>query len=158
VASGIDTIAKKILKTKIMIKINDNLAIPENELTFTASASSGPGGQHVNKTSTRVTLWFDVANSLSLSPEQKIRIYHRLATRINRNGVMRVSAQRHRSQAANRDQTIQRFAQLIADALEETPQRLKTKVPVREKKLRLEKKKHKSLKKQLRSKVTPDDG
>lgn len=140
-----------------MITIKDDLAIPENEVTFTASASSGPGGQHVNKTSTRITLWFDVVNSPSLTTGQKILISERLATRINRNGVMRISAQRHRSQAANREQTIERFAQLISHALEEAPERRKTRVPAKEKKRRIEGKKRQSRKKRLRTKIAPEE-
>ena len=140
-----------------MIRITENLSIPENELTFTASGSSGPGGQHVNKTSTRVTLWFDLKNSPSLRPEQKQRIAEKLPTRINRNGFLRVSAQRHRSQSANRDQTIERFAQLLEDALAETPERRATRVPKRTKKQRLENKKHHSRKKQLRTKIPSEN-
>ena len=61
-----------------MIEITDQVSIPEEELRFTASHSSGPGGQNVNKVSSRVTLWFDVANSPTLSPEQKDLIMNRL--------------------------------------------------------------------------------
>lgn len=140
-----------------MITVTEELAIPENEIWFTASGSGGPGGQHVNKTSSRITLWFDVAASPSLGPEQKERIQQRLPTRINKNGLLHISAQRHRSQAANREQTIERFAQLIADALEETPARKKTRIPRRAKKRRLENKKHLGRKKQLRTKIPSDE-
>jgi len=60
-----------------MIQITENLSIAENELKFSATPSSGPGGQHVNKVNTRITLWFDVEESPSLTPEQKIRIKSR---------------------------------------------------------------------------------
>ncbi|MBA2881421.1 ribosome-associated protein [Desulfosalsimonas propionicica] len=140
-----------------MITVTEELAIPENELWFTASGSGGPGGQHVNKTSSRITLWFDVAGSPSLDLEQKERIQQRLPTRINKNGLLHISAQRHRSQTANREQTIERFAQLIAEALKETPARKKTGIPRGAKKRRLENKKHQGRKKQLRTKIPSDE-
>lgn len=140
-----------------MIYINETLSIPEGELTFTASGAGGPGGQHVNKTSTRVTLLFDVKNSPSLSEDQKKQIAENLYTRINKNGLLRISAQRHRSQAANREQTVEKFAELIAEALQEPEKRKKTRVPRRAKKRRLEEKKHTSRKKQLRSKPGPGE-
>lgn len=140
-----------------MIHINETLTIPESELTFTASGAGGPGGQHVNKTSTRITLWFDVKNSPSLTEDQKARIAENLPTRINKNGMLRISAQRHRSQAANRQQTVERFTELIAEALEEPAKRKKTRVPRRAKKRRLEEKKHRGRKKQFRSKVEPGE-
>ncbi|MBS3809794.1 MAG: aminoacyl-tRNA hydrolase [Desulfobacterales bacterium] len=140
-----------------MIQIKEDLAIAENEIFFTASGAGGPGGQHVNKTSTRVTLWFDVKNSPSLSEDQKKRIAENLYTRINKNGLLRISAQRHRSQAANREQTVERFAELIAEALQEPAKRKKTRVPGRAKKRRLKEKKHRSRKKQLRSNPGPGE-
>jgi len=140
-----------------MIHINETLTIQEDELTFTASGAGGPGGQHVNKASTRITLWFDVENSPSLTAEQKARIAENLHTRINKNGMLRISAQRHRSQAANRQQTVEKFAELIEQALEEPAKRKKTRVPRRSKKRRIEEKKHRGRKKQFRSKIVPGE-
>jgi len=111
-----------------MIKINDKISIPEDEPVFTASQSSGPGGQNVNKTSTRVTLWFDVANSPSLAPEQKDLVMRRLKTRIGRDGVLRVISQQTRSQAANRELAVGRFVELMQDALRQVPMRKRTRV------------------------------
>jgi ribosome-associated protein len=93
-----------------MIQITNTLFINDSELSFTASPSSGPGGQHVNKVSTRMTLWFNVSASPSLTAEQKQRILSRLATRISKEGVFRIISQKHRSQSANKDATIERFA------------------------------------------------
>lgn len=140
-----------------MIRIRDQATIPEGELSFTTSGAGGPGGQHVNKTSTRVTLWFDVKNSPSLTAEQKKRILENLSTRINKEGRLHVSARRHRSQAANRDQAIERFTRLLAGALEETPERKKTRLPRRAKERRLAEKKNRSRKKQWRSKIAPGE-
>ena len=73
-----------------MIEVTDQISIPEDELVFTASHSGGPGGQNVNKVSSRMTLWFDVVNSPSLSLEQKDLVMSRLKTRIGKDGVLRV--------------------------------------------------------------------
>ena len=76
-----------------MIQINQQLAIADDELSFSASRSSGPGGQNVNKVNTRVTLWFDVAGSPSLSADQKQALLARLANRITREGMLQVVSQ-----------------------------------------------------------------
>src|SRR5687768_3700407 len=104
-----------------MIRITDDLYIPENEITFTASRSGGPGGQNVNKVSSRVTLAFDVAHSSALSDTDKRKILSKLANRVNKDGVLRVISQQTRSQEMNRAHAIDRFAELVRDAL--TPQR-----------------------------------
>jgi ribosome-associated protein len=134
----------------MMIRITDQLTIPEHELWFTTTRSGGPGGQHVNKVSSRVTLWFDVASSPSLSEMQKRCIMTRLATRVNREGILRVISQQHRSQTANRDTAIERFIALLRDALTEAPTRHKTMVPTAAKRRRLDKKKRRSQIKQQR--------
>jgi len=112
-----------------MIVINDQLAIPESELTFVASRSGGPGGQNVNKVSSRVTLTFDVEHSAALSAEQRARIRAKLGTRINKEGVLRVVSQRTRSQELNRDGAIARFGELLRAALAVEAPRVKTRVP-----------------------------
>jgi ribosome-associated protein len=134
-----------------MIEITEHLAIPEHELTFTASRSSGPGGQHVNKVSSRVTLLFNVTASPSLSEEQKQRLLIRLATRITKEGVLRVAAQTYRSQKANREVAIARFVALLQDALAPEPWRKKTRVPSAVKQQRLEEKRRRSRLKQERA-------
>lgn len=131
--------------------IRPGRAIPAREVSFTASRSSGPGGQHVNKVETRVVLSFDVAASPSLTPEEKERIRERLGSRLTKAGVLRVVAQRHRSQAANRKLALERLAELLREALaEETPRR-PTKVPQAVRRRRLEEKRQRSQLKRLRS-------
>ena len=137
-----------------MIQISDTLFINESELSFTASPSSGPGGQHVNKVSTRMTLWFNVAASPSLSPDQKQRILSSLSTRISKEGVLRIISQRHRSQTANRDATVERFAELLKEALTDLPPRKKTKISKNARQRRMDEKKQHSRKKQQRTKIT----
>ncbi len=138
-----------------MIEITDHISIPEEELRFTASLSSGPGGQNVNKVSSRVTLWFDVVNSPSLSEEQKGLVMRRLASRIGKNGVLRVISQQTRSQVENKELVVERFMELIQDALKQVPMRKKTRVSKRAKLRRLEEKKQRGIQKQERSKKVP---
>ncbi len=140
----------------LMIAISDDIIIPEDELTFTASRSSGPGGQNVNKVSTRMTLCFDLDNSPSFSEDQKTRIREQLATRITKTGVLRVTSQKHRSQTANRDMAIERFIALINDALTETPPRRPTRMSRQARRQRLADKKHRGRIKQNRGPVDPD--
>jgi len=134
-----------------ILDITQDVAIPEDELTFQASRSSGPGGQHVNKVSSRVTLHFDIASSPSLSDEQKQRLLTQLATRVNRNGILRVVSQQHRSQLANRDAAKARFATLLQEALTSETPRTPTRPSRRVKQRRREEKQHRSSVKRQRS-------
>lgn len=136
-----------------MIEISDAVSISETELDFVYARSSGPGGQNVNKVETKVTLLFDVRGSRSLSEQQKARICERLHTRVNKNGVLRVSSQRHRSQAANQEAAIGRFIELLVEALQEQAQRRPTRPSRRSELGRLEDKKRRSKVKELRSGV-----
>lgn len=135
-----------------MIRIRAGLAIPESEITFTASRSGGPGGQNVNKVSSRVTLSFDVPASTALSEEQKRKITGRLATRINKDGVLRIVSQKTRSQDMNRNDALERFSDLLRGALTEQRSRIKTRVPSGAKERRIEEKRKRTLIKQKRSK------
>ena len=123
-----------------MVYVMDGLEIPEGELGFTTSRSSGPGGQNVNKVNTRVTLLFDVEASPSLADEQRTILWERLSGRINREGVLRVVSQRHRTQLANREAVVQRFTRLLREALTEAPERVPVDVPRAVEQKRLEEK------------------
>lgn len=136
-----------------MIQITDTLFINEEELSFTASRSSGPGGQHINKTSTRITLWFNVTDSPSLSDDQKKLICTRLPTRISKTGILRIVSQRHRSQMANREAAVERFAEILKEALSVLPKRKKTSISKKARQRRLDEKKQHSIKKQQRAKI-----
>jgi len=141
-----------------MIEITDKIFISKDELIFKTSRSSGPGGQNVNKVSTRVTLLFDVASCDSLSNVQKQRILERLATRADKNGVVRVVSQKFRAQRANRTAAVERLCQLLREALKTQPVRKQTKVPNYAQKKRMEEKKQRSLLKQQRAKKSwPED-
>ena len=97
-----------------------------------------------------MTLRFDVDASPSLAPEQKERIRTQLATRIDKHGVLRVTSQRHRSQAANRDEATSRFAELLRQALEEDAERVPTRVSPRQRRRRLRAKRRRGEIKRLR--------
>jgi ribosome-associated protein len=124
-----------------MLQITKKVSIPEEEITFTASRSSGPGGQHVNTTSTRVTLTFDVINSPSLTPEQKKLITERLPTRVSKRGLLRVVSQKTRSQTANKEVALEKFVDLLQYALKRERRRKATKVSPAAKQKRLDDKK-----------------
>lgn len=140
------------MTSQSQIKISETLSIPVRELKFAASRSSGPGGQNVNKVSTRITLWFDVVTSPSLSDRQKELIQDRLQTRMNKDGILRVVSQKHRTQAANRNAAIERFALILQEALQEELPRRETKIPKAARESRLDEKKHRSRIKERRSK------
>jgi ribosome-associated protein len=141
-----------------MITITAGLAIPTDELTFTASRSSGPGGQNVNKLSTRVTLLFHVLRSQSLTEDQKQRILVKLKGRISKDGVLRVSCQQNRSQAANRDRAVERFVELLQQALTPKRSRKRTAVPASARERRLEEKKRRARVKAARGGKASQDG
>ena len=134
-----------------IIKITERLFIPEDELYFTASRSSGAGGQNVNKVSTRITLWFDVLKSPTLSEEEKQQILKKLSTRMNKAGVLWVNAQQTRSQVSNRELALQRFVELIELALTKPRFRKKTRISRRVQEERIAEKKRRSRVKASRS-------
>ena len=136
-----------------MIRITSSLTIPRRELQFAYSTSGGPGGQHANKVSTRVTLLFDVQNSPSLRTYQKLRILKHCKTRINKSGVMRVVSSKHRSQRANKETTVDRFSKLLIESLTSKKTRKKSRVPVRSKIKRLDEKRKRADLKRLRKDV-----
>jgi len=134
-----------------MIKIKDDIFISEDSLDFKFSRSGGPGGQKVNKVSTRVTVLLDVVGCESFSEVQKKQILRRLVTRANKDGVIRVISQKYRTQKANRAAAVERLVELLRGALKTKPIRKKTKVPQWAKRKRLEEKKKRSMLKQQRA-------
>jgi ribosome-associated protein len=130
--------------------VTPQLVIPEQELRFRASRSSGPGGQNVNKVNTRVTLHFDVRHSPSLTAAQKSVIGRKLKTRINKEGVLYLHAQRAASQALNRADLVDKFRRLLDEAL--TPRKVRKEIHVSQRFIekRLDQKKQRGRIKQLR--------
>lgn len=139
------------------IQINDRLSIPDDEIDFTFTRSSGPGGQKVNKTSTRVTLYFDVEGSPGLTDAERARIRQRLATRISKDGMLRVVSQKHRTQTANRRAALERFAELLQEALKPKRKRKPSRIPNAVKEERLKAKRHRSRIKRERSRPCDPD-
>ena len=136
-----------------MIQVNDRLDIPEEELSFSASRGGGPGGQHVNKVASRVTLRFDVMNSPSLSRDQRAALLEKLGSRLTRDGVLLLSSHESRSQAANREEVVRRFAQLLREGLQRPKKRRPTRPTRGSRERRLESKKRRSGVKRGRGKV-----
>ena len=126
------------------IRVNRSLVIPPDELRFTFMPSGGPGGQHANKTSTRVELTWDVTGSRALGPRQRDRILARLGTRIDSSGTLRLTSDRYRSQLRNREDVVERFAKLVAGALRTPRSRVPTGPTKAAREKRLRAKRHRS--------------
>lgn len=139
------------------VQVTNSLIIPEREIRFSASRSGGPGGQHVNKTSTRVTLSFDVEGSETLTREQKNMLWSRLGNRLTNEGVLQVSSGDTRSQFSNRELAKKRLAEMIKKALTPPKRRKKTQPPKGADERRIQRKKRRGQKKQLRQTPGPDE-
>ncbi len=126
------------------------LRIAESELRWEFTRSGGPGGQNVNKVSTRVTLVFDVDACAALADDEKQRIRARLRGRISRDGLLRLISARYRSQSANRRDVLDRFYDLLSAALHKPTPRRPTMIPKRAHQRRLADKATHSRKKELR--------
>ncbi len=122
------------------------------ELKFKAVRSSGKGGQHVNKVSSKIELYFKVKKSLQFNEEQKEMILEKLSNRINADGILILESQETRSQLRNKEIAIEKFDELISKALQKRKKRIKSKPSAAVVARRLEGKKMISEKKHLRSK------
>jgi ribosome-associated protein len=125
------------------IEVTDGLVIPRSELEIRASRSSGAGGQHVNKTSSRIEISWNISQSRALSDEQRERLLSRLARRLSEEGAIRIVSSETRSQLRNRETAERRLGETIARALIVPKRRRPTKRPRAANEARLtEKKKH----------------
>lgn len=109
------------------LSIAPGLDLPRSELEFLASRSGGPGGQHVNTSSTRVEVWWDIARSPTLSEEQRGRLLTRLGARLDGSGRLRLVSSTSRSQLRNREEVTERLVRVVAEALRVPKQRKRTK-------------------------------
>jgi ribosome-associated protein len=133
-----------------LLHVNDALSIPRGELDIRVSRASGAGGQHVNKTSSRVEIFWNVRSSRALSDEQRARLIERLASRLTTDGSIRVVASDLRSQSRNRDLAEERLAEMVRRALVVPKKRRPTRPSKASKEARLEDKKRRSHKKRER--------
>jgi len=129
-----------------------NKEILANELTFKATRSSGPGGQHVNKTSTRIELYWSLKNSQAFSEDQKTRLRKKLHNRITKEDILILTSGQTRSQFKNKEQVTKRFFELIKEAITPPKKRKKSKPTYASKVKRLQSKKQHSEKKASRKK------
>ncbi|MCB9001106.1 MAG: aminoacyl-tRNA hydrolase [Bacteroidales bacterium] len=124
-----------------------------SEFKFSTSRSGGPGGQNVNKVSTKVELRFNVAQSVLLLPEEKVVILKKLENKINKDGELVLVSQSERSQLANKEKVVEKFYSLIVKALTPRKKRKPTKQTKASKEKRLQTKKINSEKKSRRKSV-----
>ena len=126
------------------LDVSPDLRVPLAELEFRASRSGGPGGQHVNTSSTRVEVTWDVAGSAALSAEQRQRLLARLASRLDGSGRLRLVSSSTRSQLRNREDVTERLREVVAQALVVPKARKRTRTPRAAKAARLESKRRRS--------------
>jgi ribosome-associated protein len=134
------------------LDLGDGTVVPADLLRPVFSRSGGPGGQNVNKVETRVTIEVDV-DALPLPEERRTKIRERLASRINRAGVLRVTSQVARTQSDNRDRALARMEELLRESLVEQAPRKKTRVTKGMKQKRLEEKKRRAETKKMRGRI-----
>ena len=127
-----------------LLRVSGALSIPRGELDVRVSRSSGAGGQHVNKTSSRVEIFWNVAGSRALSEDQRARLLDRLSSRLTTEGSVRIVASDMRSQSRNRDLAEEKLADLIRRALVIPKKRRPTRPTKASKEARLEGKKRRS--------------
>ena len=139
-----------------LLQINEVLSIPRGELDVRVSRASGAGGQHVNKTSSRVEIFWNVQASRALSDDQRARLLERLASRLTTEGSIRVVASDMRSQSRNRDLAEERLADMVRRALVIPKKRRPTRPTKASREARLEGKKRQSHKKRERQKKSFD--
>ena len=140
-----------------MVRITSSLAVHESELQFRFSRSGGPGGQHVNKASTRVELLFDVVGSPSLNDEQRQRIARKLKRYVGSDGVFRIVSDASRSQWQNREAAVGRFVALLQSALSKQKKRVATRPTKSAREERSKEKQVRSHTKVLRRRVRPEE-
>jgi ribosome-associated protein len=133
-----------------VLTVDESLSIPRSELDVRVSRSSGAGGQHVNKTSSRVEIFWNIATSRALTEDQRSRLQSKLASRLTGEGSIRIVASDMRSQIRNRDLAEERLAETVRRALVVPRKRKPTRPTRAAKEARLESKKRQSDKKRNR--------
>ena len=139
------------------LRINKDLSIPLGELRFRFARSSGPGGQKVNRTASRVELLFDVAHSPSLTSEQRVLALHGLRHYVDGEGRLHLFSQTTPSQWRNRQEVLIRFRGLLAESLRVRRKRIPTRQSRASRERRLQSKRRRSLTKNQRRRPAADD-
>jgi ribosome-associated protein len=139
------------------LQITPVLRLPIAELEYRASRSGGPGGQHVNTSSTRIEVWWDIAASPTLTEEQRAWLLARLSTRLNGSGRLRIVSAGSRSQLRNREEATRRLVEVVAAALAVPKRRKPTKPSRAAKAARLEAKRRRAATKRERRQPPSDD-
>jgi ribosome-associated protein len=135
-----------------ILTVSKTLAIPRSELQYRASRAGGAGGQHVNTSSTRIELLWDLPQSTAITEDERARLRTKLAARLDSDGMVRVVASDRRSQAQNKAAAEQRLAALVQHALVIPKKRRPTKPTRSSKERRLaEKKKHSDKKRERKA-------
>lgn len=140
------------MKNDLVIK--NGVVIPHHELEITASRSGGPGGQHVNKSDTRITIRWNVKTTTALTEEQKARVIKNLEHKLTADGDLIVHNSESRSQQQNKEKALEHLANIVRRALYVPKKRIATKVSKTTKEKRFQQKKHRSdIKKSRRIKI-----
>lgn len=140
-----------------MIHVSTTIAIPDSEITLSFVRSDGPGGQHVNKTSTAVQLRFDARHSPSLPEDVRRRLVRLAGRRMTSDGILVIDARSHRSQKQNRQDALERLTNLLQAAAQPPRTRRPTKPSKASRRRRLESKRHRAGLKRSRRSVRDDD-
>ena len=133
--------------------VSPSILIPLSEIEIAFTRSSGPGGQHVNKTSTRAEITFDLKNSPSIPEQDRVWLLSRLATKLDSDGRIHIAAQEYRSPLRNKQKAIERLEAMLQEAIKRPKKRKKSKPTKSSVEARLKsKKKASDIKKQRREK------
>jgi ribosome-associated protein len=139
-----------------LLEVDESLSIPRGELDVRVSRSSGAGGQHVNKTSSRVEIFWNIPASRALTDEQRNRLLEKLASRLTTQGSIRIVASDMRSQTRNRELAEEKLVETVRRGLIVPKKRRATRPTRASKEARLESKKRQSHKKSERRKKSFD--
>ncbi|MFW6049903.1 MAG: alternative ribosome rescue aminoacyl-tRNA hydrolase ArfB [Myxococcota bacterium] len=139
------------------LEVRPGVVVPATDLEWSATGASGPGGQHVNRTATKVELRFDLAGTRALPTDVKARLRRLAGNRLDAEGRIRIESQSTRSQLRNREDARHKLRELILAAWSRPPKRRPTKPSRSAKRRRLEEKRKHAAKKRRRGRVSPDD-